>query len=197
MLWFTSDLHFSSDNIFNTECRPYSNREEHATGLLNNINNCVDANDTLYIVGDAVQFTKDGDYMFDYECLKQIKCHKVLIMGNHEYRLMGSVYNAYYGMFCSDIMEKTGIEEVHSDLHLEVSGKHFYLNHFPSQCTPSKEVINLYGHVHRAGGLYSKHGFNVGVDNHNYKPFSIPELAKLVTLRDKYWCRDFELNNLR
>jgi len=86
MDWFTSDLHLGHFNIIRYCKRPFSTVEEMDNTIIDNINDRVSINDTLYIMGDFA-FTKERSRWFEVwrEYRNRIHCkHVVLVCGNHD-----------------------------------------------------------------------------------------------------------------
>jgi calcineurin-like phosphoesterase family protein len=64
-IWFTSDTHFSHNNIIRYCNRPFSNVEEMDEVLINNWNNKVKQNDDVYHLGDII-FSRDKNKTYDF-----------------------------------------------------------------------------------------------------------------------------------
>ena len=52
MMWFTADLHLGDTNILHDMDRPFGSVEEMNRKVIDAINECVAADDRLYILGD-------------------------------------------------------------------------------------------------------------------------------------------------
>ena len=76
MIYFTSDLHLCHDREFVWKSRGFSSCDEMNNVLINNIIECVNKDDTLYILGD-VGLGQDTQKIVDY--LNKIPCEFVLI----------------------------------------------------------------------------------------------------------------------
>ena len=80
-IWFTSDLHFGHNRDFLYGPRGFNDIETHDRAIIENINEIVKEDDTLYILGDLML----NDTAYGMECLKQIKCQDIrIILGNHD-----------------------------------------------------------------------------------------------------------------
>ena len=64
--------------------------------------------------------------------------------------------------------------------------------HRPIDC--KEDCINLFGHTHRAGGLYRSYGLNVGTDLNHFRLFSRDDIKYLLGEKEKYWDTDETLN---
>ena len=81
-IFFTSDLHFQHNNILKfVKPRPFSSIEEHDEIIINNWNNTVKNEDTVYVLGDiALKYNPD----LLTKQLSRLKGKKHLILGNHD-----------------------------------------------------------------------------------------------------------------
>ncbi len=82
MMWFTADLHLGDTNILHDMDRPFDSVEEMNRKVIDVINECVAANDLLYILGD---FTYRLPMAEAVRLRKRIECQNItLIRGNHD-----------------------------------------------------------------------------------------------------------------
>ena len=88
MIWITSDFHFGHEKEFLWQPRGFISWEDHAESIIKNYNEVIDKDDEVYILGDCV--LKNDD--FGIECLKQLKGHKYLAVGNHDSNLRINKY---------------------------------------------------------------------------------------------------------
>lgn len=68
----------------------------------------------------------------------------------------------------------------------------FYLIHKPKQ--HKENVLNLFGHSHRAIGLYKPFGFNIGCDLNHFRLYSEKDIQHLLNMKEKYWDKDDNLH---
>lgn len=198
MLWFTSDLHLLGTDILEKEERPFGDAADCAEKMVENINIHCHADDVLYIIGDCFDYTDDVEAWREaLEYLRRIECRKILIMGNNEYRLMANEFNGNFGAFKAVMLQDAEFADVLHDCKLDLNGEKWYLNHFPSCSMPKDDVMTLFGHIHRAGGLYRYYGLNVMTDMHGFCPYSIEELRRLRCRLVYSWRADYELNSGR
>ena len=54
-----------------------------------------------------------------------------------------------------------------------------YLVHRPIDCKPG--MLNLYGHVHRQGGIWSPYGFNICTDVNHFRLYSENDIRFLIS----------------
>ncbi|MHB1266172.1 MAG: metallophosphoesterase [Acidithiobacillus ferriphilus] len=160
--YFTSDLHFGHKNIIEFCQRPFDSVEAMDKGLVRAWNNRVEANDTVYVLGDfAFESGVKAKTM-----LSRLAGQKILILGNHDRS------NDWVG---------EGWSEVHDALRVEINHTRLYLHHYPLRDWPGKwqGTIHLYGHVH--GGLEPLPGsMDVGVDSWGGAPVSLNEVCQSI-----------------
>lgn len=84
MNFYISDLHFGHQNILSFDSRPFADIETHDDTIIENWNNVVGIDDTVYILGDISWHNSTKTI----EILKQLNGSKVLIKGNHDHKLL-------------------------------------------------------------------------------------------------------------
>ncbi|MBU2852943.1 metallophosphoesterase [Acidithiobacillus ferriphilus] len=160
--WFTSDLHLGHKNIIQYCQRPFASVEEMDHALIRAWNDRVEANDTVYVLGD---FAFESGVKAR-SALRQLAGRKILILGNHDRS------NDWAG---------EGWAEVHEAKLIEVGHTRLYLHHYPLRDWPGKwqRTIHLYGHVH--GRLEPVPGsMDVGVDSWGGAPVSLDEVCQSI-----------------
>lgn len=180
-IFFTSDTHFGHSKIIDYCKRPFSSIEEHDKALIQNWNNTVGQDDTVFHLGDFAY----GNSQFIANIIKQLNGNIILIKGNHDLK---NINPALYNIF-SDVVYQARI----------LIGKQtVYLNHFPFLCFDHGDInlykdnysIQLFGHVH-SGPLTSSKDvsrlnilfptqYDVGVDNNNYTPISWADVKNKI-----------------
>lgn len=166
-IYLTSDLHLCHDKPFLYEPRGFSTPEEHADTIIQNINNIVNKDDILYLLGDLVLSNTDQGI----EYLKQIKCKNIyFIRGNHDTDAKVQRYINDVGLLC------LGYADI-----IKVNKFRFYLSHYPTiTCNfgdkhkPSQRLYNLCGHSHIVDKFDPITGsYHVELDAHNNMPVNI------------------------
>ena len=191
-VFFTSDTHFGHSKIIDYCKRPFSSIEEHDKTLIQNWNNVVGQDDTVFHLGDFAY----GNSQFISNIIKQLNGNIILIKGNHDLRNMNpTLYNIF-----SDAVYQARIL---------IDKQTVYLNHFPFLCFEHGDInlykdnysIQLFGHVH-SGSLTSSEDasrlnillptqYDVGVDNNNFTPISwIDVKNKIKQQINKSLCGD-------
>lgn len=140
-IYITSDLHFGHNQPFLYEPRGFSSIEEHDKIIIANINEVVNEEDTLYILGDLML----NDTAYGMECLKQIKCQDIrIILGNHDTSARIELYKTLPNVSVTDFATL-----------LKYKKWNFMLSHYPMLTTnlddekkPFCRVWNCCGHSH-------------------------------------------------
>ena len=191
-IFFTSDTHFGHSKIIDYCKRPFSSIEEHDKALIQNWNNIVGQDDTVFHLGDFAY----GNSQFVSNIIKQLNGNIILIKGNHDLRNMNPTL---YNMFSDAVYQA----------RILIDKQTVYLNHFPFLCFEHGDInlykdnysIQLFGHVH-SGSLTSSEDasrlnillptqYDVGVDNNNFTPISwIDVKNKIKQQINKSLCGD-------
>lgn len=147
--------------------------------IISNINNCVDKNDELWILGDfcwAKRFQEVSDYR------DRINCHNIyFIYGNHD-KFSRREYNTIF-QSVKDIDE------------IEINKKYIVMCHYAmlSWNRSHYKSIMLHGHSHGTlvpwlnEHLPQARILDVGVDSHNYMPWSFEEITEYMNSKAGTW----------
>ena len=166
MIYYTSDLHFGHKNILKYEPRPWADIEQMDQGLIERWNSKVQNEDTVFILGDLT-FYKDERK--NIELVSQLKGHKHLIIGNHDYYVKEKYLNKYF-------------ESIQHYKRIQDQGREVILFHYPIFNWDKQQFgsYHLYGHVHSQQELQLRipNAFNAGVDVNNWYPVTLDELLK-------------------
>lgn len=192
MNYFTSDLHFGSDEILVRENRPFKNISAFQEYCFILWNQQLTEKDTLWIIGDFINYNrkqplskKEIDDVFG--SIKQIKAKVILILGNNELRIIQDFFDNDFQSF-RDYLIHLGFYDVKKDAYLSFENESFYLNHFPS--AHIEDYVNLFGHTHRATGLWKPYDLNVGCDLNYFRAYSENDILSLLYTKRKWWDND-------
>jgi calcineurin-like phosphoesterase family protein len=168
-VFFTSDTHFGHENIIRTCQRPFQDIAEMDEVLVSRWNDCVGPDDTVYHLGDFCFRNSLGADTY----LRQLNGKIHLIAGNHDDETVAH----HASLFASISL----IREIFLGEHRIV------LCHYPMREWHGswRNSWHLFGHVH--GRLnHQPHGFSldVGVDSHDFRPWSYDEIELLFGRRD-------------
>jgi calcineurin-like phosphoesterase family protein len=199
--FFVADLHFGHGNIIKYSNRPFlSEREQELqskgekfrvsdesikamdTHFINNINDTVRENDTLYLPGDFCMPSKYSQYDARYY-RDQIRCKNVhLIWGNHDNFSIRPLFSS-----AMDMREVC------------INNVNMVICHYAMLVWNKSHhgVLHLYGHSH--GGLEAyldklfpeRRSMDVGIDNiykliGEYRPLEFDEIYKRIGHRKGY-----------
>lgn len=220
--FFTSDTHYDHLNIIrgtsqwksfepgssHQAVRDFDTQEEHNQQLVNNINETVDENDTLYHLGDWSFNGIENIWKFR----KQIKCKNIhLILGNHDHHLekpklmkpefqQEAVKLGYYNPFnYLDLFKSVSYYK-----EITIEKQRIIMSHYSMRVWNKSHHGSwmLYGHSHGSLPEYGKitiintsyiesyetfHRYktmDVGVDaNPDFKPYSFEEIKEIMKSR--------------
>ena len=174
MLYLTSDLHLYHDREFIYRPRGFESVDDMSNSLIDNINEDVSEEDTLYILGDLMLNKSRQEEAV--RLLRSIKCKDIhIITGNHDTDERIKVYK-----------QLPNVKEVTEAKRIKYGKYHFFLCHYPTMTgnlekeTLSQILINLYGHTHQKTNFYNEIPFmyHVGIDSHNNKPVDIDTVLR-------------------
>ena len=186
MIYITSDLHLGHRNIIKYCNRPFQDIHEMNKCIIDTINNTVNIDDSLYILGDFAFRGKDP-----IEYRNRIICKNIhIITGNHDRekdftKYLVSEENSY------------GFSSVQPVKEIIHCNQKIFLSHYPHRSWPAshKGSWMCYGHCHSKLDHEDRASYrltlDVGVDNTtNYnkpfgQPWSFKELQKLFNKKTK------------
>ena len=157
---FISDPHLSHENIIKFERTQFKTIHQHDVYIKSLITKNTHQNDTLYVLGDVGDLTKENMIFW-----KNLKCKTVLIRGNHDTQKQ-KLLEAF---------------DVVSDVPIFYN-KRILLSHEPLPVT--KETINIHGHLHGAY-LDSDNHVNLSIHMTDYQIWNEKMLEKLVMQKPK------------
>lgn len=173
--WFSSDHHFFHKNILTYCQRPFSSLDEMHEKLIANWNSVVADDDDIFVLGDFCF----GGVEKSISVLQQLRGHKHLIIGNHDFG--GKISKA----------KKCGWESVEQDGWVQDGKRHIKLSHYPYHGDRGEEerfkerrlkdegAWLLHGHVHQHWGIQGRQ-INVGVDVRGYFPISLATVLEII-----------------
>ena len=161
MIFFTSDQHFNHTNIIKYCNRKFNDVEEMNALLIKNWNSVVAPEDVVYIIGD---FAFSDHKRF----LDALNGTKHLIAGSHD-------------MVPREIIGNE-LQSVQKYKELTIKNQRIILSHCPLRCWEYAQEgsIHLFGHVHGRVTTYNL-SMDVGVDTHNYTPYSLEEILQYMS----------------
>lgn len=170
MIYYTADLHFGHANAIKYDKRPLARVAEMDQLLIDNWNNRVADNDTVYILGDVCFRSKYPASWY----LNQLKGHKVLIVGNHDSQILADEES----MECFD--------EIADILQIKDGDRKICLCHYPlaSWNGDAYGSWHVYAHIHlQKNDAYEfmktkEKALNAGCMINNYMPVTFEEMIE-------------------
>ena len=80
MIYYIADMHFGHENVIHFDDRPFADTEQMDEVLIQNWNERVTSEDTVYVLGDAFWKNEENSIRI----IQQLNGHKHLIQGNHD-----------------------------------------------------------------------------------------------------------------
>lgn len=159
MIFFTSDLHFNAQRTIDKSRRPFKSLEELNKTLIDNWNNTVSKDDTVYILGDF------GDLSY----AQFLNGKKIFVKGNYERGYYtDEELKQYFDVVCP-------VDVMHLPVSYNGEVYHFRLAHEPLKVSDrdvESDYMGLFGHIHKLC-MVKSYGLNVGADCHYYTPISL------------------------
>jgi len=170
--FFTADLHLGHTNIISHCKRPYKDRDHMAEELIRLWNEVVPKNGEVFILGDFFSFADDMVQVTDITTRMHGK--KILIFGNHDCQKLGKP-----NKITKFIIDNGLVDEASHYKEINIAGHLTVLSHYPFERWNKAGYgsWNLHGHVH-GHGRPQKGRLDVGVDAHNYKPWTEDEIIE-------------------
>ncbi len=179
--FFTADLHLGHHGILKhcQATRPFDGVEAMDAEIVRRINERVERDDILYIVGD---FALSGDTEYVKHLFHEIRGRKILILGNHDLDSKGRVSKTIRDLPW-DIPPQHALETTDE-------GCPVYLHHYGCRVWPRhlKGAYHLFGHSH--GNLAPMgRSRDVGIDcaDAHFAPMTFSEIKETIMSVDPSW----------
>lgn len=165
---YTADQHFGHKNVIRFDHRPFADTDEMNACLIKLWNERVSPNDTVYILGDICYRSNKPPHWY----LRQLKGHKILILGNHDKITLDDKSSIKY------------LEDIQSIMDIKDGDNRVILCHYPMAEWPGfyRDAYHIYGHIHNNKNQayeimkqFDK-ALNAGCMINNYAPASLKEL---------------------
>lgn len=173
-IWISSDHHFGHTNIIEFCNRPWETAKEMNESLIKNWNEKIGPEDEVYILGDMMM----GNSAYWESTLNKLKGKLHLIVGNHDRKFIKQSYVQERMIWIKDYYELR-VED--KDGHNKKS-QLIILSHYAMLAWNGsyRNSFMLYGHSHtRLDHMNTNvRRLDVGVDGHNYYPWSYQEIKE-------------------
>lgn len=163
MDYFIGDTHFGGEDIIKYTHRPFKDSQDMDEFIIKNWNNQVESLDTVYVVGDFFDKTKEDYIKHILSCLNG---KIILIKGNHDIGMEHSY-------------RRLGIQVIDFPI---LYNNFFLISHEPLYVSKDGLYANIFAHVHDNPMYkdYSCRSFCVSAERINYTPISFMEIEKLM-----------------
>ena len=137
MIYYIADMHFGHTNVLRFDNRPFSDTAQMDDTLIQNWNERVATDDTVYVLGDAFWKNEENSIRI----IQQLNGHKHLIQGNHD-RVKGKL-RPYW-------------ESIEQYAEVNDENRLVILSHYPILFYKNQHygAVMLYGHVHNTYDEY-------------------------------------------
>lgn len=177
-LHFTSDLHFGHANIIKYSSRPFDSVDDMNEALIENWNQQVSPNDTVWSLGDFA-FAK---YETIVEILRRLNGNIHMVLGNHDRQI---IHNR------RDLLNKGLVKEICDAKEITWEKQKISMFHYAGRTWNGSHYGSwmLYGHTHGTMGPLGR-SVDVGVDSPFifgeavYRPYSFEELKTFMQNRE-------------
>jgi calcineurin-like phosphoesterase family protein len=175
-IFFTSDTHFSHENIIAYDKRPFSSIEEHDSELIRRWNEVVLPGDIVYHLGDFCW----GKAPHWHRVLDQLKGQIFLIRGSHDGVVRKPGVRERFELV-SDLTY-VSIPDPQNPQQNENCKIYIQLCHYAMRVWRNSGYgsWHLYGHSHGSLAERSVYAFDVGVTEHNYQPISLDRVKEIM-----------------
>lgn len=195
--WYTADTHFGMDSqgIIDREMRPFRDIAEYTDEQVRIWNEQAAREDTIFVLGDFCNYNAtEKDYLSGLAVSKRIDARVVLLLGNSEERVIRAHFGGDFEKFRDYCLHEPAFRfaDVKKNAYTTICGQRFFMTHKPTDHDP--QCLNLYGHTHRATGLWRPYGFNVGVDLNHFRLFGDEDIRNLLEQKNDYWDHDPDSN---
>ena len=164
MYWFIADEHLGHTKILKYANRPFKDIEEHDAEVIKRHNEVVSSQDIVIHAGDFCWCNSKKEATERY--ISKLSGSHIFLVGSHDHWLPHSAKYIYRKRF---------------------DGTLVFVCHYAMRTWEASHYnsFHLYGHSH--GGLehlgpYGK-SFDIGVDNHNFYPWSWDEIKEEMSKR--------------
>lgn len=182
-IFFTSDLHFGHENVLKFDNRPFADVDEMDAELIRRWNAKVGKGDLVYVLGDMIWKTRNGDAS---SLIKSLNGQIILIKGNHDRFLHNAKAKALlagvkdYDDICVTLEDGTPRRCILSHYFIPMYNGHRYRAihlHGHSHFTEEADIeINIARKLNEMG--IPNEIYNVGCMYWNYEPVTLDEIIR-------------------
>lgn len=174
-IWFTVDTHFGHENVIRYNQRPFSSVSEMDEALIENWNEAVQPDDTIYHLGD---FTLKGKSQAE-DYFHHLNGRIQVVPGGHDHRW--NQKHDYYSKSGHPVVILPPLQTIKVSLPVSDQQQLIVLCHYSMRVWDRSHYgsWHLYGHSH--GNLPPiANSLDVGVDCWEYRPASLAAVQKEI-----------------
>ena len=193
--WYTADTHFGSKDIIRREMRPFRDGSEYTREQIRIWNEQASPEDTIYVLGDFCNYSSlEKNFEAGLEVSRQVQAGLILVTGTSEERVIQGCFDGDFERFRAYCLndERFRFRDVVRNAYTIIGGERFFLTHKPTD--HDAQCLNLFGHTHRANGLWRPFGFNVGTDLNHFRLFGDDDILYLLDQKNRFWDHDPDNN---
>lgn len=170
-IWFTADTHFQHKFMADLRGIGRDKLEEHDEMLIEKWNSVITGQDEVFHLGDFSWASYEKNRHI-FRALKGRRKH--LVRGNHD------------GNNVVDL-PWSSVDDL---LHFRFNNNSFALCHYPMLTwrNAHKGAFHLHGHSHGNGNWAESTRLDVGVDTHDFMPYSLEEVLEIMATREYDFC---------
>lgn len=193
--FFTADLHLGCRKVYKEYAHPFPTYDVYEKTVIDNINSRCYKKDTLYIIGDLIDYEKHDRYNRmsfwedAFETTRKIHCQLKLVLGNNETRLARQVFDDDMVSF-TQFLQSYGITCLGESHQCRIEGVVWNLTHRITSAR--KDMLNMYGHQHREDSLTAA-GINASIALTGYYPLSTQQVMTMTWRTADYTIRAHQL----
>lgn len=170
-IYFSADTHFGHGRIIQYCNRPFKDSDEMDAAIINRFNEVLRPGDILYHLGDVAWSTYQSKNFIEQLNTKEVQ----LILGNHDKHKESEYVAAgfkWVGRYKGITIDKIPVA----------------LFHYPMRSWNHKGHggLALYGHCHGTLEPGLDRSMDVGVDTHNFYPYSWEEIRDTLNKRHEF-----------
>ncbi len=185
-IWYTSDTHFSHENIIRYSGRPFKDAHEMDEELVKRWNEVVKPVDHIWHLGDLTMHRQIGQIA--HSVLNRLNGHKRLILGNHDLDKVENYLKWFEKIKASHVHDNMLF--THIPVHPRSVGRFKAICHGHIHANPDYEPVTIFenkfvGHSTKEPVPRDVSYVNLSVEVTQYRPVSLEEINQRV--KDGKW----------
>ena len=194
MIYFTADTHFYHEELLGMNDfapRPFADVATMNEIIVTNWNQCVQATDQVYLLGDvALVPNKPTAFAQVNALLGALNGQIILVKGNHDNR----AFFKYLKKHDPGTEAHPHYRFIDVGALIKINHRQYFLTHYPLLLGKVSQTVNLHGHIHH-NMLPIAENINVGIDAPEREllkaplpfgtPLSVADIEAILTAKQK------------